>query len=187
MKYDKPGRPKLPDEIREKLDSLNENRTEKRFQVRRIACPLCGSHMIRKIDTGVQADNVGYRYRYECEQKHKWSTKSTLLLKVETIVIKRDGRKDPFSEEKYVNSLRAACKKRPISEDRFARLGKELSLTIEERATSSIYEIKATDIAKWALNTLKSLDLPSYLRYKSVSNRFQNLTDFKLEIHKLEQ
>lgn len=163
---------------------------QKGYIYRKIACPVCQSQniaLIRKDQQSPHLDKmIGYRRRYECLNGHRWTTKESLLLEVEIVVIKKDGRKEPYFEEKYVNSLRKAIADRPINEDRLARIGKELTFMIEDRASAKIYQIKSEDIFRWALNTLKSLDKVSYIRYLSVGSRFSSLTDYKIAIQRLE-
>ena len=99
------------------------------------------------------------------------------------MVVKRDNRRELFSKEKLLSSLRKACQKRPISpvqvDDLSARIIGEL---MEAHET----EIPSKVVGEHVMNGLRQLDKVAYVRYASIYRRFEEATEFVQEVKKLE-
>jgi len=91
------------------------------------------------------------------------------------MVLKRDGRHEPFDPDKIRRSLRIACRKRPVSADDIERVVGRISSTVDE---SPEQEFPSQEIGRWLLEELAPVDEVSFARFASVYLRFEALDDF---------
>src|SRR5579872_6547099 len=78
-------------------------------------CPFCGHLDDRVLDTRIQKEGTFIRRRRECLKcKGRFSTQENVL-EVYPLVIKKDGRREPYNKEKILSGIRIACQKRPVS------------------------------------------------------------------------
>lgn len=137
-------------------------------------CPFCGHSDDRVLDTRVQKDD-SIRRRRECLScKSRFSTLETLVVNY-PYVIKKDGRREPFSKEKILKGLRAACQKRPIALSKIEELVERISLWVLNRSEG---EIPALLIGRKLMVELKSLDDVAYVRFSSVYRQFKDVQEF---------
>ena len=121
------------------------------------------------------------RRRRECLKCEKRYTTYETLAKVEILVLKKDGSKEPFLREKLQRGLVRALEKRP-GIDKVS----EILDRIEGRLRSRGYqEIPSQVLGKWVLSELKKLDLVAYLRFASVYRTFSDTKDFERELETL--
>ncbi|HLP01596.1 MAG TPA: ATP cone domain-containing protein, partial [Opitutaceae bacterium] len=77
-------------------------------------CPKCTSIEDKVIDSRISREGTTIRRRREClECGHRYTT-TEMIVREDLVVIKRDGRREPFDREKIVRAIRAACHKRPV-------------------------------------------------------------------------
>jgi len=138
-------------------------------------CPYCGHNEDRVLDTREQKEGELIRRRRECLQcKARFSTVEALHL-VFPYVVKKDGRREPFSKEKILKGLQASCQKRPVS------LG-QLEATVDRIATwilnRSEKETPARLIGQKVMQELRLLDDVAYVRFASVYRTFQDVQEF---------
>ena len=117
----------------------------------------------------------GTRRRRECLKCKKRFTTYEKADKRDLIIVKKDGRREPFSVDKLRDGLRRACMKRPISVEKIDKLIGE----IEEKLGSKGKEVKSNSIGKMVMSRLKRLDKIAYIRFASVYMDFKNVKDFK--------
>jgi len=98
------------------------------------------------------------------------------------LVIKKDGRREPFSRDKLREGMVKACQKRPISLDLLESLVEEIERELRGKETN---EISSKTIGNMVLKKLKKIDKVAYLRFASVYLDFSNLSDFEEMIEKL--
>jgi transcriptional repressor NrdR len=98
------------------------------------------------------------------------------------LVIKSDGRREPFDRNKIVNGLQAAVAKRPVSRDQVTNLAQDVEREISELGVS---EIKARDIGERVLPKLRALDQVAYVRFASIYRDFRDLDGFAKELDSL--
>lgn len=101
--------------------------------------------------------------------------------KIETLVIKKDGRKEPFEREKLQRGLNRALEKRP-GVDRVESILDRIESRIRGK---HLQEIPSQILGKWILAELKKLDPIAYLRFASVYRTFSDPKDFKRELETL--
>ncbi len=137
-------------------------------------CPYCGHSDDRVLDTRVQKDG-SIRRRREClECKARFSTVETLMLNF-PMIIKKDGRREPFSKEKIFKGLQAACQKRPVSLTQLENIVERISAWVINRGEN---EISSRLIGKKVMAELKQLDDVAYIRFASVYRTFKDVQEF---------
>ena len=98
------------------------------------------------------------------------------------MVIKKDGRREPFSREKITNGIIKACEKRPISVDTINNLVNNIEETIK---SEGVDEIKSNLVGELVISRLRDLDEVAYVRFASVYRQFKDLSSFVKEIRKI--
>lgn len=142
-------------------------------------CPFCGHSEDKVLDTRVQKDG-GIRRRRECLScKSRYSTLETVVLSY-PFVIKKDGRREPFSKEKLLRGLSYACNKRPVSTSALDAIVERIAAWVITRGEG---EISARVIGRRVMAELKQLDDVAYVRFASVYKTFKDVQDF---VEKLE-
>jgi transcriptional repressor NrdR len=142
-------------------------------------CPFCRSTDTRVLDSRVAEDGGSIRRRRTCPACGK---RFSTVEQMQLMVLKRSGTTEPFTREKAVAGVRAACKGRPVSEDDLARLGQtvEDALRVEGWA-----EVPANEIGVAILGPLRDLDEVAWLRFASVYRAFESADDFEAAIGEL--
>jgi transcriptional repressor NrdR len=102
------------------------------------------------------------------------------------MVIKRDGRREPFDLNKLGRGIRSCTEKLDISEDRIDTLLKDIEDAIAIKMGSK-REIASSVIGNEAMKQLRELNLVAYVRFAAVYEAYNNLSQFILEIQKLEK
>ncbi|KHD89433.1 MAG: NrdR family transcriptional regulator [Bdellovibrio sp. ArHS] len=137
-------------------------------------CPFCGHADDRVLDTRVQKDG-SIRRRREClECKARFSTVETIMLAF-PFIIKKDGRREPYSKEKILKGLQAACQKRPVGLAQIDAVVERISAWVVNRGES---EISSRLIGKKVMAELKQLDDVAYIRFASVYRTFKDVQEF---------
>lgn len=99
------------------------------------------------------------------------------------MVEKRDGRREEFSKEKLLGSLKAACAKRPVPAAEIEALAE----TITDRITDEFdAEVPSKAIGELVMSRLRELDKVAYVRYASIYRRFEEAEDFLDALKRLE-
>ena len=117
----------------------------------------------------------GTRRRRECLKCKKRFTTYEKADRKDVIIVKKDGRREPFSVEKLKDGLMRACMKRPISVETIDKVIED----VEEKLRSKGKEVKSDNIGKMVMNRLKKLDKVAYVRFASVYMDFNDVKDFK--------
>jgi transcriptional repressor NrdR len=99
-------------------------------------------------------------------------------------IVKNDGRREPFNEEKLRTGIIRALEKRPVESDAVENLITHIKQQM--RATGD-REIKASQLGEWVMDALKNLDQVAYVRFASVYRSFEDVNAFREEIERLEK
>ncbi len=99
------------------------------------------------------------------------------------MVVKRDGRREPFSREKLASGIKKACQKRPIGQQVIEALVERICAAVTDQYDS---EAPAEEIGRLVMEGLRATDQVAYVRFASVYRRFQEATDFVHEVKNLE-
>ena len=144
-------------------------------------CPFCQSSLSKVVDKRSVSGRGEVRRRRECLKCSRRFTTYETVAKLELAVIKKDGRREPFSEQKLHSGLLKALEKRP-GIDRVPKIVDRIEARIRSKRLS---EIESQAIGKWVLSELKKLDPIAYLRFASVYRDFGDPRDFAKEIKTL--
>jgi transcriptional repressor NrdR len=145
-------------------------------------CPYCSHSDDRVLDTRVQKDGA-IRRRREClECKSRFSTMETLMVNF-PYIIKKDGRREPFSKEKILHGLQAACQKRPVSLAQTEAIVERIASWVISRGEN---ETSARLIGLRVMAELKQLDDVAYIRFASVYRTFKDVQEFVDTLEDLE-
>lgn len=145
-------------------------------------CPFCKASDTKVIDSRLVANGDQVRRRRECLScRERFTTFETAEL-VMPRVVKQDGSRQPFDEEKLRRGITRALEKRPVS------------IEVIEAAIESIKhrlraagerEVAALDIGKEVMEELRRIDQVAYVRFASVYRSFQDVNEFKEEVDRL--
>ena len=141
-------------------------------------CKFCGS------DTRVtdkRESPTGTRRRRECLKCKKRFTTYEKPEEKDIVLVKKDGRREHFQDEKLRLGLIKACQKRPVSMEKIDQTVEE----VKEKLKKKGKEVKSREIGKMVMNKLKKLDKVAYIRGASVYMDFQDIKDFKKELKEL--
>jgi transcriptional repressor NrdR len=137
-------------------------------------CPFCGHSEDRVLDTRVQKDG-SIRRRREClDCKVRFTTAETIIINF-PFIVKKDGRREPFSKEKILRGLQAACQKRPVSHNQLENIVDRISAWVINRGEA---EVSAKLIGLKLMSELKILDDVAYIRFASVYRTFKDVQEF---------
>ena len=147
-----------------------------------VHCPFCGNSETKVIDSRLVAEGDQVRRRRECLScGERFTTFETAEL-VLPRVIKTNGSRQPFDEDKLRNGMLRALEKRPVDletiESTINRIKHKLRATGER-------EVKTRDIGELVMNELRELDDVAYVRFASVYRSFQDINEFKEEIERM--
>ncbi len=146
-----------------------------------VKCPFCRSHLSKVLDKRSVDSRGEIRRRRECLKCAKRFTTYEVLAEIEVLVIKKDGKKEPYARGKLEAGLIKALEKRPGID----RVGNILD-RIESRIRGKHFqEVSSQVLGKWVMSELKKLDGVAYLRFASVYKTFSDPKDFKKVIETL--
>lgn len=147
-------------------------------------CPFCSATDTKVIDSRLVAEGHQVRRRRECTECHERFTTFEGAELVMPRVIKRDGTRQPFDEEKLQSGMLRAVEKRPVSMDQVEQsLSKIKSLL---RATGE-REVSSEMIGNLMMEQLMNLDKVAYIRFASVYRAFEDVSEFGEAIAKLQK
>ncbi|WP_096618643.1 transcriptional regulator NrdR [Candidatus Enterovibrio altilux] len=147
-------------------------------------CSFCGANETKVIDSRLVADGHQVRRRRQCLVcSERYTTFETAEL-VMPRIIKTNGNRDPFTEDKLRGGIQRALEKRPVSVEDIEQAIRTIKLTI--RSTGE-REVSSTMLGNLVMDALKELDKVAYIRFASVYHSFENIQDFGEEIARLEK
>jgi transcriptional repressor NrdR len=127
------------------------------------------------VDSRPSPEQGEIRRRRECEHCAGRFTTYERVDGIGAMVLKRDGRREPFDPDKVRRALRIACRKRPVSADAIERVVGRIASGVDE---SPEQELPSQEIGRRLLEELASVDEVSFARFASVYLRFESLADF---------
>lgn len=145
-------------------------------------CPFCSADDTKVIDSRLVADGNSIRRRRECTTCGERFTTFEMAELVMPYVIKRDGTREPFNEDKLRRGLLRALEKRPVSAE---QVESAISHIQHQLRTTGEREVPAKQVGEEVMTELKRLDAVAYVRFASVYRDFQDLSEFQEEIRRL--
>jgi transcriptional repressor NrdR len=144
-------------------------------------CPHCGSIDDKVINSRTLANGEAIRRRRECERCGYRFTSYERTEDKQFMVIKKDGRREPFDRDKIERGIERALEKRPISQMQIEGMVND----VEDKAailSKGNREIECKVIGDLILEQLGIIDKVAYIRFASVYRHFENLDEFIREI-----
>lgn len=147
-------------------------------------CPFCVEQDNKVIDSRLSKDGLVIRRRRECLECGRRFTTYERIEEILPLVIKKDGRREPFDRMKIIIGLKKACEKRPISIATLEKLADKIETTIQE---SGDKEIPSKKVGEAIMEQLFVLDHVAYVRFASVYRSFKDAHQFLEELRDLLQ
>jgi len=147
-------------------------------------CPFCNATDTKVIDSRLVTEGNQVRRRREClscgERVTTYESAELLMPRV----IKQDGKRVPFDEEKLRHGLSKALEKRPVSIEQMEAAASKIKHNL--RSTGE-REVNSRMIGEEVMKQLRELDEVAYVRFASVYRSFQDISEFRDEIDRLER
>lgn len=145
-------------------------------------CPYCRDLENRVVDSRLGKEGDAVRRRRHCERCGRRFTTYERVEEALPMVVKKDGRREPFSRAKIVNGLKRACSKRAISVDDIERLADSVERHLQERGDG---EVTSRTIGEMLMRALQDVDAVAYVRFASVYRSFGDVHEFMRELEDL--
>lgn len=144
-------------------------------------CPYCNDVANKVIDSRLAGNSLSIRRRRECLECSRRFTTYERIEKVLFMVIKKDGRREPFQREKLLGGVLKACEKRPVSTQDIENLVEEIGKEVKEKFYD---EVSSGKIGEIVMLSLRKLDEIAYVRFASVYRQFTDVGDFLKEVER---
>jgi transcriptional repressor NrdR len=142
-------------------------------------CPSCEYKETKVVDSRITTDGGSIRRRRECLKCGKRFTTYEYVEQVPLMIIKKDGRRQPFDRTKIIAGLVKACEKRPISIDKIEELTREVERNLQKKYDREVYSNAVGEII---MEKLAALDEVAYVRFASVYRQFKDVNQFMSEL-----
>lgn len=145
-------------------------------------CPFCKATDTKVYDSRLVSEGGQVRRRRECLTcQERFTTFETAELVMPRIV-KQDGTRQPFDEDKLNRGIQRALEKRPVSIETVEKAINNIMYRL--RATGE-RELKSLQLGEEVMKELREIDEVAYVRFASVYRSFQDINEFKEEIDRL--
>lgn len=145
-------------------------------------CPQCGHVDNKVVDSRMGKDGDVIRRRRECLACRNRFTTYERVEDEFPLVVKRDGRREPFERSKILNGILKACEKRPVS---YASIEKVVDTLQGEFQAAGEKEVESVRIGERVMAELLNIDDVAYVRFASVYRQFKDISQFVEEIKTL--
>ena len=142
-------------------------------------CPFCQELENKVIDSRLSKDGIVIRRRRECLECGRRFTTYERIEEVLPLVVKKDGRREPFDRMKIFIGLKKACEKRPVSITVLEKMVDKIEHLVQEKGEK---EIPSKMIGEAVMNEVFHLDHVAYVRFASVYRSFKDISEFMNEL-----
>ncbi len=142
-------------------------------------CPYCGHLDSRVIDSRISKDKTITRRRRECDDCSRRFTTYERIELVLPMLIKKDGRREPWDRGKIMAGLEKACEKLPVSLTDLDSFVDGIEQKLQDFGSK---EIPTSQIGEWVMEALPALDEVAYVRFASVYRQFKDVNEFMAEL-----
>ena len=142
-------------------------------------CPSCNYNETKVVDSRLTSDGTAIRRRRECLKCEYRFTTYEYVEQVNLMVVKRDGRRQPFDRKKVIAGLVKACEKRPVSMDTMEDITKDIERVLQKKYDR---EVESKEIGEMIMEKLAGLDEVAYVRFASVYRQFRDVNQFMSEL-----
>lgn len=149
-------------------------------------CPYCGQQDDKVLESRTMANGESIRRRRECLSCGYRFTSYERIEEKQFMVVKSDGRRQPFERAKLEKGIERALEKRPIS----TSMVEQICIDIEDMAIKQAKEsreISTSELGELVLEKLYTVDKVAYIRFASVYRHFENLDEFIHEVKNIEK
>ncbi len=147
-------------------------------------CPFCGKQDTKVIDSRLASEGTQVRRRRECLNCGERFTTFESPELVMPRIIKSNGAREPFDEDKMIAGMMRALEKRPVESE---RVDAAISRLQHRLRASGEREIASRQLGEWVVNELRQLDQVAFVRFASVYRSFEDVKEFREEIDRLEK
>lgn len=127
-------------------------------------------------------DGATIRRRRMCDACTRRFTTYERIEDASAMVVKKDGRREPFDRSKIIAGIKRACEKRPVSVETVDQIADRVETAISERGER---EISSSFIGGMVMNELHEIDQVAYVRFASVYRSFKDIEEFMRELEDL--
>ena len=145
-------------------------------------CPFCRNEEDKVVDSRSSGEGYLIRRRRECLKCGRRFTTYERVEEVPLMVIKKDGRREPFDRKKLLSGIMKACEKRPIGMDLLEGTVDEIERVLEKKFEK---EVGSSQIGELVMKKLHKLDDVAYVRFASVYRQFKDVAQFMEEVKHL--
>ncbi|HEU4821274.1 MAG TPA: transcriptional regulator NrdR [Qipengyuania sp.] len=139
-------------------------------------CPFCAHSDTQVKDSRPTEDSAAIRRRRQCDHcGARFTTFERVQLR-EVMVVKSEGRREPFDRSKLERSLTLACRKRGVAPERIDQLVSGIQRQVE---TAGENEVTSHRIGELVMDGLRQIDPVAYIRFASVYRDFSEARDFE--------
>jgi transcriptional repressor NrdR len=145
-------------------------------------CPFCSDFDNKVVDSRLSGEGDLIRRRRECLGCGRRFTTYERVEDILPMVVKKDGRREPFDRAKILSGIQKACQKRPVSVAAMEELVDKIEREVQEKGDK---EISCKDVGERVMQALQGLDEVAYVRFASVYRSFKDLNEFMDELRDL--
>jgi transcriptional repressor NrdR len=131
------------------------------------------------VDSREGKDGEVIRRRRECLQCHRRFTTYERIEEIHFMVVKKDGRREPFDRHKLLGGLLKATQKRPVSVAQLEEIVDDIEARLAEKPDR---EITSSEVGELIMKRLHDLDEVAYVRFASVYRQFKDISQFMDEV-----
>jgi len=146
-------------------------------------CPYCKYKETKVIDSRISQEGMAVRRRRECLKCKRRFTTYEKIEEMPLMVVKKDGRREPFDRNKLLAGIMKAVEKRPISTDKLEDMLDKIEMALQRSAENN--EVSSREIGELVMKHLRNLDQVAYVRFASVYREFKDVNQFMLELKDL--
>lgn len=147
-------------------------------------CPFCSHHETKVIDSRLMAEGEQIRRRRGCMECNERFTTFEVAELLMPKVIKQDGSRQPFDEDKLRAGILRSLEKRPVGVE---AIESAISRIKHKLRASGEREVPTQLLGETVMEQLRGLDEVAYVRFASVYRSFKDLNEFRAEIERLEK
>jgi len=148
-----------------------------------VKCPFCAHVESKVIDSRASAPGDVIRRRRECESCARRFTTYERLDDMVPVIVKKDGRREPFDRQKVLAGLSRACEKRPVSREALDALVDAVERGLIDTGDK---EVSARLIGERVMRELSVLDDIAYVRFASVYRSFRDISELRAEVERID-
>ena len=139
-------------------------------------CPFCGCQDDKVLESRSVRDGEAMKRRRECAACARRYTTYEEIEELRVMVVKRDGRREPFDRHKILKGMIVACEKRPIAMDMLESMAEKIEQSIYN---AGVKEIESAEIGDMVGESLRTVDQVAYVRFASVYRQFEDVGQFR--------